>query len=845
MLLDWLSREGGYLLSWWLLVSLAGLAALPLLLRVLGGLPDRGYVFARAAGMLLVAFAYWLLVSYGFLKNSTDGMVLAWALIGVIGIGAYLSGRRLDWRAYWRENRAVIVAAELLFAGLFILWAIVRAHQNGLTATEKPMELAFISATMRSDQFPPNDPWMAGFSISYYYFGYVMAAMLGLLSGAPSTMTFNLMVALLFALTGLTVFGIGYNLVRSNALSRLRALAGAVGQAPDMLATPKRRAAILTGLLATVLVVILGNFQAPLIEVPYNYGASADYLQFFDSNERTEQRFTTATGLDSWEYWWFFRGARVLNDRNLDGSRSEVIDEFPQFSFLLADVHPHVLALPFAALAIGLALHVVLRGRSPNAMEIVFYAVAVGGLIFLNTWDGPIYLALIVGAEGLRRLMANGRGRLRWVDLGAMVLLGITIIGLAGLMVLPFLLTFRSQLGGVLPNFVYPTWFPQFFAMFGPLLLLIAGFLLAEAWRGGRRMNWSGGVLAAIGLLGLLIAVLAVFVIVASLTPDLARTALGFLEANGGWGGVLPALLSKRFTHGLTALLLLAGVVVVIARLFPRRRTDEPDDTRLVTFSHATGFALLLVGAGIILTLTPEFVYLRDNFGTRMNTVFKFYYQAWLLWGIAAAYGVYNVLDEAQSRQLHTAWRAVYGVVLVACLALGLVYPVAGVYWRTQVETGRNSGVETALTLDGVASVASPDDLAVVACLAALVPDDNVVVAERVGNSYDIGNPPTGLAGRIAGLPNVFNWAGHQGQWRGTTFSAVAGTRDQDLDTLFGQTDWLMVSDVIRRYGVDYILFGTAERDKYGPDAETKFRDRLPVVCESGGSRIYRTELGM
>ena len=846
-ILDWLAREGGMLLSWWALVTLTGLAALPLVWRVLGGLPDRGYTLARAAGVLLVAFIYWLLASPGFLRNSTNGMVLAWALTGVIALGAWYSGRRMNLREYWKENRAVIISAEVLFAVLFVAWAVVRAYQNGLSATEKPMELAFISAVMRSDQFPPNDPWMAGYSISYYYFGYVMAAMLGLLSGAPSTMAFNLMVAMLFALTGVTVFGVGYNLVRGNALSRLRALAaGAVGQAPAFLSVPGRRAAILTGLLAMVLVIILGNFQAPMIEVPYNYGASTEYLQFFGANERSEQRLTTATGLDSWEYWWFFRGARVLNDLNLDGGRSEVIDEFPQFSFLLADAHPHVLALPFAALAIGLALHILLRARAPNLRETVFYAAVLGGLVFLNTWDGPIYLALFVGAEALRRLMDKGKGRLNKGDIGELLLFGVLLIGLAGIMYLPFLISFRSQLGGVLPNFLHPTWFPQFFVMFGPLLLLITGFLIVETWRGGRRMNWPIGLLTAFILVGLLVVALLVFVILGAVSPDLSRAALGFVEANGGWGAILPALLNKRVTHGLTALLLLAGIVVVVARLFPRRRKADEPAASIITFSPSAGFALLLVGAGIVLTLTPEFVYLRDNFGTRMNTVFKFYYQAWLLWGVAAAYGVYSVLAEARAPQLRLGWRAAYVALLVGVVALGLVYPVAGVYWRTQVETGRAGGFnDEPLTLDGASSVASPDDRAAIACLAALVQGDDVVVAERVGNSYDGGNPPSGLAGRLAGLPNVLNWPGHEGQWRGPTYGIVAGSREQDLDTLFGEQNWAAVTDVINRYGIDYIVFGTAERDKYGPDAELKFRDRLPLVCDFGGSRVYRTTTGM
>jgi uncharacterized membrane protein len=355
-------------------------------------------------------------------------------------------------------------------------------------------------------------------------------------------------------------------------------------------------------------------------------------------------------------------------------------------------------------------------------------------------------------------------------------------------------------------------------------------------------MNWRGGLLATLAVLGLLTAVLLVFVVAGALSPDLSRTALSFVDQNGGWGQVLPELLTKRVTHGLTAVLLLAGTVLVIGRLFPRRRKDDAADTPLVTYSYSTGFALLLVGAAVVLTLTPEFVYLRDNFGTRMNTVFKFYYQAWLIGGVAAAYAVYNVLSEARAPQLRLGWRAAYTVLLVVVLMLGLVYPIAGVYWRTQVETGRAGGyTDSPLTLDGLTSVAAPDDLAAIACLSDRVPGSDAVVAERVGNSYDINNPPTGLAGRIAGLPDVFNWAGHQGQWRGATYSAVAGTREMDLDTLYMIPDWATVATIIQRYGIDYIMFGTAERDKYGADAEIKFRDRLPIVCEAGGARIYST----
>jgi YYY domain-containing protein len=830
MIFDWLAREGGIVLSWWLLVTIAGLAALPLCMRLLGGLPDKGYTLARAAGVLLVAFIYWLLAILGFLRNSTGGMLLAWAIVLIIALIAFWRGDKIDLRAWWRENRGVIIVGELLFIGLLFGWALFRAHQNGLVATEKPMELAFISSTMRSEAFPPNDPWMAGYSISYYYLGYVIAAMLGMLSGITSTITFNMLVAFLFALTGLTAFGVVYNMARAARRE----------------GSPVR--SLLTGLLGAVFVILLSNYQLPLIELPYQTGiASPEYLTAMDAEERLEPRPAAANELNQWDYWWFFRAARVLNDRNLDGTRTEVIDEFPQFSFLLADNHPHVLALPFAILALGLSLNVVLTKRRSTRSEVVFYAVCLGGLVFLNTWDGPIYMAVLVGADGVRRLITNGSGRLSLRDLGSMALLGLALVGLAVVFYFPFLASFRSQLGGILPNLVYPTRIQQFFTAFAPLIILNAFFLAAEAWRAGKRMNWRFGFETALIVLWLLIMAMLLMAIIGWFIPDLRNSVLGFIEQSGGWSEVLPDLLEKRLTHIFTALLLVLGLAFVVGRLFPRILRPDADATdeerQVVTYTPSTGFALLLIGMGILLTLIPEFVYLRDNFGTRMNTVFKFYYQAWAMWSIAAAYGMHAIFSVVEDRPLAPAFKAVFGGVAALTIGLGLLYPILGVNYRTTIETGRASALTLEpLTLDGGYTTSSPDDYAATLCLGQLVHGDDAVVVSRVGGSYDIGIPPTGLSGRLVGIPNLINWPGHQSQWRGNTYYEIAGSRESDVDALYRDPNWFTAEDIINRYGIDYIFFGDAEHSEYGLDSETKFRDRLPIVCESGNSRFYSTE---
>lgn len=841
---DWLAREGWIFLSWWGLVTAAGLAALPLCWRLLGGLPDRGYTLARPVGLLLTGLVYWLLASLGFIGNSTGGMVLAWGVVLCVALALFLNMQddSFNWRTYWRENRWVILSVEAMFLVLFFSWTVYRAYQNDTFSTEKPMEIMFISSIMRSDSFPPNDAWMAGYAISYYYFGYVMAAMLSMLSGVNSGVGFSMMLALLFGLTGQAAFGVGYNLARSRSQVAAR--------------LQSHSSALLTGALAAVFVVLLGNFHLPFIELPYqSRSMPEEYFAFWDVQERGE------VGLDfqqnspltltspmthpgAWQGWWWFRASRVIQDYNLDGTAEafQPIDEFPAFSFVLGDVHPHVLSLPFVLMTIGLAFNLIRLRRVPNAPEMIFYGVAIGGLVFLNTWDGPIYWVVLVGAEGLRRLMGNETYRLSWADFFKTVGFGLVVALVAIIVYLPFLIGFRSQAGGLIPNLLHPTLFRQYFIMFGPLLLLTGGFLMVEVWRGSkqRTLNWRLGLTVVGGIWGTILLLVLVLMIGFLLSPAVQHQVETIVAQQGGWGNVLPQLLTKRLTHALTALVLLGTLVVVVARVFPRAHKLKDDAP--VGYPVATGFALLLVAAAAGLTLLPEYVYLRDVFGARINTVFKFYYQAWILLSIASAYGVYTVLSEMQLPRPNGPVRVGYTVVLGFVLLTGLMYPVFGVYGRAIVEQGRHAQPVanwSAVTLDGRADNLPTGYFEALVCLADVVGDtDEIVVAEASRDTY---NSAYGRAGAFLGLPTVINWEGHERQWRGSTYPAVAGTRRADVDRLYTDLRWEIAEEIIARYGIDYVVYGPTEIAQHNAVGEEKFREHARLVCETSSTRIYGT----
>ena len=825
------------IVSWWVLVTLAGAAALPLAWRILASLPDRGYLLARPLGLLLTGAVFWLLNILGFLRNEAGGVVLSALIVLAIGLFAlyrapdYAGGKLEGVRAWWARNRGGVIVGEIAFALMFFAWAVVKAHNHEVVTTEKGMDLAFLSSIMRGSTFPPQDPWLSGYSISYYYFGYVIGAMLGKTSGVIAGVAYNLWAAMLFALAGLGAFGVVYNLVRVRGTMR---------------------AAAITGLVGAFALAVMGSYTAPFVDEPYQGGtASQATLDFWDVRGRQ----TPVGGGAGWGDWWWWDSARTISDRSLpvplaDGTlpagkpeATEVINEFPMFSYILADNHPHVMALPFALLAMGIGLSIALNRRPADALLAVFCGVTVGALIFLNTWDAPIYITLVIGAEGLRRYAANGR-RLDPEDGLALLGFGGLTIGVMLLVYLPFLVSFGSQLGGVLPNLYHPTATQQLFLVLGALFPLTVIFVGVEAWRGGRGLNIRLGLIITLGILILLVAVMLLLVLLGSRGGDWLGPQQGFLLQNPDAVG---AMMAKRVAYLLTTVLLAAGIFVVAARLFGGVKTDGSGD---LPYSIPTGFVFLMIGGALLLVLVPEYIYLRDNFGTRMNTIFKFYYQVWALLAVACAYGVWSIVSTAGERPLPSGVRIGLGVASAILLALGAVFPLRAIPNRMTdrdsvfYDMSMNPVAEPILTLNGALSQTNANDYAALMCLRELTQgEDDIVAVEYSDGGYDYFNGGLGsgrLAG-ITGLPTVLGWRGHEGQWRGRDYAAAVGSREDDVRNLYQDLRLDMVQPIIDRYGIDYIVYGDAERVNYGSDGELKFREALDIVCESGSTRIYRT----
>jgi YYY domain-containing protein len=743
-------------------VQALGLLALPLAWSVCRRLPDRGAAFAKPLGLLLTGLVLWLGVSHGLLRNDPGGAVLAAALVGGLGLATGslardASGRRplLAWLA---SQRAALLAQEAVFVAVFALWSIVRAHDPSADHTEQPMDLMLLTASALNPTLPLPDPWLSGQAVSYYYFGHWLMATLGRLAGQPPEFTYTLGQAAWYGLLALGCFGLGANLAR-------------LASPP-----PTTRRWMAAGLLATLTVALAGNLQGTL-DVLQRSGVSLRVLAW----GRAQHNFAPPA-----DHWWWWRSSRVLADRAPDGSHIEVIDEFPAFSYVLGDNHPHVLAQPFVLLALALALNRYLSRGRPGTVEASLLIAVVAAIAFVNPADLPA-AGLIVLSATFASARREGSGAAAAL-VGAVLLAGGLVLLLA-----PFLFTAQGQVEGLRVNVLHPTPAFQLLLAFGSLLPGVM-LLLDPELRPGRRATSIGVAL------GLLLPALAVCAILATA------------------GEARPLAVARWTDHPWTLLGLGALLGLIAARLWGGRGRPP------------ARAALAAAAVACALVLAPELVSLRDAFGTRMNTVFKLYYQAWLLFGLAGAWALATAWTHP-SRGRRLAARA------GAALAMSGLAFTAAAGW--DVTRGFESGSPS---LDALGHV-PPDERAAIEWVRAHVPPGEVVL-QADGRSYV---PEESRLSAASARPTLLGWDGHELQWRGPAFERMAAGRAAAAAAAYRATDGASLLEALEAWSIRYVLVGPVERRRYPIDAavEQCLRETLDVVFERGAVRLYcRRRLG-
>jgi len=432
--------------------------------------------------------------------------------------------------------------------------------------------------------------------------------------------------------------------------------------------------------------------------------------------------------------------------------------------------------------------------------------------------------------------LRNNRDRSGWplVDLlKEFLFLGFTLGVTGGLLYLPWYLGFASQAGGVIPNVLYITHGSQFWVMFGPLLIPIFAWLICT-WRRRKadRDLKTGLMLSGILVLGLSIFMLALIGLMSWLPIEVGEDSLvGIFLGSVGASDLSQVMVEgfiRRITVPGTLLTLFALSVLSLGLVFHRHRPEAAEGDSITASALPDNFIFLLVLGGMLLVLVPEFVFLRDLFGYRINTIFKFYYQAWLLWSTVAAYGTITLFRNLKSPPRYVVF---FGLALSMIMAL--FYPIISLQSKTN-----NFYREGGLTLDGF-YLYSAADAEAVEWLREAPPG---VIAEAVGRSYYSSDARMAT---YSGKPNVLGWDFHEIQWRGG--SELVIPRKEDMSVLYCTHNWDTAKAILEKYQVSYLVVGDVEYTIYEPGKdfcpngliEEKFIKNMITVYRNERLSIY------
>jgi uncharacterized membrane protein len=429
---------------WWAILFLLGVSGMPLAGLFFKNFPDKGYAFSKIISIAVPGYLMFLLSTVGVLKFSLPNIFLILTLF--IIFNTLLLKTQPNFWSDISKNKKLLFKEEMLFALGLIFWAYIRAHQPDIRGLEKFMDFGFINSLLRSEYLPPSDMWFAGEKINYYWFGHFVVAFLTKLSAIKPSVSYNLMLGSILGISLSGSFSLIYTL-----LFNLKVRLGP-------------RTVVAGALISAMLLNFAGNLHTPYYLI--REGRS--------------------------NYWYPDATRFIGYNPDVD---DKTIHEFPLYSYVVADLHAHLINLPFVLLYIAILYTFVgsntafekssksARGRSSfgleirNYREILLLGFILGIMFMTSTWDFGNYILL----SGLTFLIFNIKKYSLSINVffvSAGEVLSVFFLGI--IFSLPFILNFKSIAEGV--DFVHtrsPIW--QLMLLWGiPAVLAVTFTIMAR-----------------------------------------------------------------------------------------------------------------------------------------------------------------------------------------------------------------------------------------------------------------------------------------------------------------------------------------------------------------------------
>lgn len=523
--------------------------------------------------------------------------------------------------------------------------------------------------------------------------------------------------------------------------------------------------------------------------------------------------------------WW--QSSRVIPD---------TINEFPFFSFLLGDLHAHFMSIPGLLLLFGILAQLVCAAdisASPAALRtrlarwfpfrstphfwslFLLSGLLLGATSLINSWDYPTSVIITAICPGVafiskQRAIGSRHAALRGLS-GALAML-LALVAISRVAYWPFYQHFSAPLGLGNLRFVAAeqrTQLGDFVIVYGIFLWIVGLCVLAPftpvsnpegRWRPPYRAAiWNGFALACVSaylLFGTWVVPLSVIV----------AGAIGFLIYRDD---LLPASVRQTDVSALQSSGLLPSALVFMA------------------------FAI---------TAGCELMYIKDFYGhplERQNTIFKFYYQAWIFLAIGTPYLLARFSEYTRLRRRVSLRVVGYGVLILLCAA-SAIYPIFATYERAgQFRGGDRGGLFYLPTLNGISYIAFryPQEYEALMWIQRNLPHDAVIL-EATGDPYSF----FGRVSSVTGRSTVLGWGNHEALWRDATWQSIT-QRTNDIARIYEAPEKAEVLDLLQAYRVDYVYVGKLEKESYGADTDTglrAFETDFPIVYRNAFVTLYQ-----
>ena len=804
-------------IRWLFVTEIVGLAAFPLTFLVFSRLPDRGYSIAKPFGIALISWVSWMLASFHLIPANEYTLWIL--LILFVTTNGYLAVRqKWELSLFVRKEIRLILSLEGLFLLFFLSWTLYRLFDPYINTTEKPMDFAFLNSSLIASYFPPEDPWLIGHNINYYYFGYLMMANLTELALVPSRISYNLALSLIASMAAIGALGIAYNLIRVNGSSRRKALSIA--------------------LMCPVILLCISNMEGILEFLRLRLIGPETMWSWLGIKE------LSLPETSSWrptEYMWWWRATRIIDTLAPNGSSLDyTISEFPFFSFLLGDLHPHAMSIPFFILFLSHGFNFLLRPitLSPKwpfglAIDVLIAAFLLGVIGFVNTWD-LIPLTLIWGILIITRMWQQFYESKTKVIIWSVFSLASTHLVMA-LLFNPYYMNLQNQIYGVGAVGAIATRPVHFVIVWGLFILILSPFLLIQmnnAMRGYRLNsikpcpNCNLGITqltetctncgATIESRNLYKRIWIIIFLI--LTPFFLWAAW-----QAGWSALTWSFdpISVAFHRLLNILpILLLLFAALYSLIYYSRDTTRPSLT----------FVLSIASVALMLIVIPELWHVDDFFHNRMNTIFKLYYESWVLLAIAVTFCLYYMsVNSGSTNRLCTLIKRGWWFTTAIFIIASLYYPI-------EASVAKSQGYSGNPTLDGLSYLRdthSDEYQAIIWLGKNALPGDGIL--EATGQDY---NPEYSRISGSTGLPTILGWPGHEQQWRRNTdpFS----DRKRDISLIYNTSDASKALNLLTKYGINYVTIGPRERTSYPNMDVSKFSKIGGKVYSGDNVTIYR-----